>query len=70
MNRAGTIREVTLGGKTNLNELVAVARYCAKVTFSCDYKKRVNDARELIERFVSEGRRIYCVTSIELNQEF
>lgn len=58
------IKEVTLGtGKVTLEELVAVARYGAKVYFSAEYCERVNNSRGLIERFLQEQRIIYGVTT-------
>lgn len=57
------IKEVTLGGRVRLEELVAVARYGAKISFSDDYKGRVNKCRALVEQFVRENRRVYGVTT-------
>ncbi|MBP8532015.1 aromatic amino acid lyase [Streptomyces sp. MK37H] len=44
-------------------ELVAVARYDADVRFSPAYMSRVGHSRMLIERFLSEERLIYGVTT-------
>ncbi|MDR2523769.1 MAG: aromatic amino acid ammonia-lyase [Synergistaceae bacterium] len=63
MNRADKIREVVLDGEILLNHLTAVARYGAKVSFGENYKKRVWECRQLVEKFVAENRRIYGVTT-------
>lgn len=63
MNRASTIENVVLGGKAKLEELVAVARYGAKVSFSEEYKNRVDQCRKLLEAFVNDNCRIYGVTT-------
>lgn len=47
----------------SVEEFIAVARYFAKVTFSEGFKRRVKDARKLIEKFLAENRRIYGVTT-------
>ncbi|MCE5202437.1 MAG: aromatic amino acid ammonia-lyase [Synergistaceae bacterium] len=63
MNRASSIKEVCLGGEVRLCELIAVARYGAKVSFNDTYKKRVMECRKLVENLVKENRRIYGVTT-------
>lgn len=58
------IVEVTLGDRDiTVKELVAVARYGAKVSFSQSYCDRVNNSRRLIEKFLAENRLIYGVTT-------
>ena len=47
---------VTLGGKNSLEQVVAVARYGAKVEFSAEYRARVNACRAHVERFSREGK--------------
>ena len=54
---------VTLGGKNSLEQVVAVARYGAKVEFSAEYKERVNACRAHVERFSREGKAIYGITT-------
>ncbi|MGC4378519.1 histidine ammonia-lyase [Fictibacillus sp. Mic-4] len=58
------IKEVILGDKfISINEFVAVARYGARVTFSQNYCNRVIQSRNLIEKFLTENRKIYGVTT-------
>ncbi|MED1949631.1 HAL/PAL/TAL family ammonia-lyase [Brevibacillus centrosporus] len=58
------IQEVFLGDDLmTIDEFVAVARYGAKVLFTKNYEKRVNQSRGLVERFLSENRLIYGVTT-------
>jgi histidine ammonia-lyase len=58
------IGEVVLGsGEITVQDLVAVARYGAKVSFSQAYCDRVNQSRRLIEKFLEENRLIYGVTT-------
>ena len=54
---------VTLGGKNSLEQVVAVARYGAKVEFSAEYRARVNACRAHVERFSREGKAIYGITT-------
>lgn len=63
MNRASTIDNVILGDEIKIDELVAVARYNATISFNENYEKRVRDSRALVEEFVKENRRIYGVTT-------
>lgn len=63
MAEAYEIKEVVLNGVVTLEDLVAVARYGACVSFGDDYKERVNKCRSLVEKFVKEGRRIYGITT-------
>ncbi|MDR1378825.1 MAG: aromatic amino acid ammonia-lyase [Synergistaceae bacterium] len=63
MNRADNIGEVVLGGEISLRHLIAVARHGAKVSFDENFKKRVRECRERVEKFVAENRRIYGVTT-------
>lgn len=46
-----------------IEEVVAVARYHAKVEFAPAFVKRVNKSRAIIDRFVSEDRPVYGVTT-------
>ncbi|WP_248805574.1 HAL/PAL/TAL family ammonia-lyase [Pseudomonas sp. MWU13-2100] len=58
------ITQVVLGDREpSIEEFVAVARYCAKVSFSETYKNRVNKSRGLVERFLEENRLVYGVTT-------
>ncbi|MGF7122428.1 HAL/PAL/TAL family ammonia-lyase [Rhodococcus sp. BE178] len=61
---AETITEVTLGDQPiTVDEFIAVARFGARVEFSPSYVDRVRNSRKLIERFLSENRLIYGVTT-------
>ncbi|MGE7762984.1 histidine ammonia-lyase [Peribacillus sp. NPDC097895] len=58
------IKEVVLGdGAISINELIAVARYGAIVTFTQAYCERVDQSRSLIEKFLDDNRLIYGVTT-------
>ena len=54
---------VRLGGRNSLEQVVAVARYGAKVEFSAEYRARVNACRAHVERFSREGKAIYGITT-------
>ena len=62
-HEAKDIKEVILGGAVSLEDLIAVARYGAKVSFSAEYRNRVNKCRALVDKFVSENRRMYGITT-------
>lgn len=55
--------EVSLGPRVILEDLVAIARYKAKVSFSEAYEKRVIRCREHVERFSRDGQAIYGLTT-------
>jgi histidine ammonia-lyase len=58
------MKEVILSdGDVSLSEIIAVARYGAKVLFSQEYRDRVNASRKVIEKFLNEERVIYGVTT-------
>ncbi|GHV74095.1 histidine ammonia-lyase [Spirochaetia bacterium] len=63
MNQSSTLDHVTLGGVLSVNQLVAVARFRAPVSFSDAYRERVNKSRALVEQFVRENRLVYGVTT-------
>ncbi|MDR2486277.1 MAG: aromatic amino acid ammonia-lyase [Treponema sp.] len=63
MYKAGKIPYVVFGGELSVIELVAVARFRAKVSFSEAFQERVNSARKLVDRFVRENRLVYGVTT-------
>ncbi|MEG1602416.1 MAG: aromatic amino acid ammonia-lyase [Cloacibacillus sp.] len=60
---AKDIKEVVLNKDYKLEELIAVARFGAKVAFSEGYRERVNKCRALVDQFVSEKRRMYGITT-------
>ncbi len=58
------ISEVVLGDhNVTIEELVAVARYGAKVSFSPAFCKRVNESRSCVEQFLTENRLVYGITT-------
>lgn len=57
------MEKVILGGKNTLEQVIAVARYHAKVEFSEEYKRRVSVCREHVEKFSREGKAIYGITT-------
>lgn len=63
MNKSRNITKVLLGEKVGIDELIAVARYGAKIEFSQGYKNRVNRSRTLVEKWIDEGRVMYGVTT-------
>jgi histidine ammonia-lyase len=63
MYHAGKIHAVILGGELSVTELVAVARFRAKVSFSETFRERVNSGRALVDQFVQENRLVYGVTT-------
>lgn len=54
---------VVLGGKMSIEDLVAVARFGAKVKFSDGYCQRVKKSRALVEKWVGEERVMYGITT-------
>lgn len=54
---------IVLDGKMNIADLVAVARYGAKVEFSEEYCQRVKKSRSLVEKWIGEGRVMYGITT-------
>ncbi|MEG1293103.1 MAG: aromatic amino acid ammonia-lyase [Clostridium sp.] len=63
MKDSTDIKKVILGNPINLEDFVAVARFEAKVEFSEAYCKRVKISRELVEKWVSEEKVMYGVTT-------
>lgn len=63
MNQCKEIKVVELGGTVGLRELVAVARYGARVEFSDGYRERVNRSRKLVEEWIDQERVMYGVTT-------
>lgn len=60
---AKKVCQVKLGEKIGLQDLVAVARFGARVEFSESYCNRVNRSRSLIEQAISQERVMYGVTT-------
>ena len=60
---AKDIKEVILDRELRLEDLVAVARFGARVSFSDNYKERVNRCRAQVEQLVREKRRMYGITT-------
>jgi len=63
MMHAQDIKRVVLGGEMRIEQLVAVARYGAKVEFSKAYCERVNRSRNLVDKWTGEGRVMYGVNT-------
>ncbi len=57
------MEEVVLGGTTTLEDVVAVARHHAKVTFSEEFEQRVKRCRSHVDQFSKEGASIYGLTT-------
>ncbi len=57
------MRTVVMDDDFTIEEVVAVARYHAKVEFSPAFIERVNKSRAIIDRFVEEDRPVYGVTT-------
>lgn len=60
----GLQHEVVLGsGDVSVEDIVAVARYKAKISFSDEFERRVTASNNLVNKFVKENRTIYGVTT-------
>ncbi len=57
------IKEVVLGEEIGIEEVIAVARYNAKVVFSEKYIARAKACRRLVEKFSDEERVMYGITT-------
>lgn len=57
------IKKVILGDKITIEELIAVARFGATVEFSIKYYDKVNKSRDLVEKWIDEGRVMYGITT-------
>lgn len=60
---ANEIKEVVLGDKISIEDLIAVARFGARVEFSKDYYYRVRKSRNLVEKWIEEERIMYGITT-------
>ena len=56
-------RKIILDSDMDLKKFVSVARFGSKVVFSEEYRKRVEKDRELVERWVEDGKAMYGVTT-------
>lgn len=54
---------VVLGKSVSIEDVVKVARYHEKVSFSEEYVKRVERCRAHVDRFSREGKAIYGLTT-------
>ena len=54
---------VVLGQPITMEQFIAVCRFGAQVEFSDDYCQRVRKSRQLVERWVDEGKVMYGVTT-------
>lgn len=57
------MKEVTIGKKVSIKDVVNVSRYNYSVEFSEDYVKRVNKCRKYVDKFSREGKAIYGITT-------
>ncbi|WP_352424940.1 HAL/PAL/TAL family ammonia-lyase [Aminomonas paucivorans] len=57
------IDAVTLGGRMEVSQVVAVARYGARVRFSREYEERVRRCRALADRFAEQETPVYGITT-------
>src|SRR6266542_874870 len=62
-DEAALERLVLSGGPLRIDEVVAVARGRVPVELSEEGRKRMSAAREVVERAVAEGRRVYGVST-------
>jgi histidine ammonia-lyase len=62
-DEAALERLVLSGGPLRIDEVVAVARGRVPVELSDEGRKRMSAAREVVERAVAEGRRVYGVST-------
>ena len=61
--KAEKIERVILGEEIGIEEFIAVARFNAKVEFSKKYYNRVIKSRNLVEKWIDEGRIMYGITT-------
>lgn len=54
---------VLLGGRITFDEVIKVSRCFEKVEFSKEYIKRVKKSRDLLEKWVSENKIMYGITT-------
>ena len=63
-NSALSLSSVVLGDSpVTLEQLVAVARHGATVALAESYKERVRRCRAHVDRFASDGKAIYGITT-------
>jgi len=64
MTESTTVRSITLGeAPLSIENLVAIARHGAGVQVAEPARRRMREARLLVERWVREGRAVYGVTT-------
>lgn len=57
------MKEITIGNKVSINDVVNVSRYNYSVEFSKEYVDRVNKCRKFVDKFSREGKAIYGITT-------
>lgn len=57
------MKEITIGNKVSIKDVVNVSRYNYSVEFSKDYIERVNRCRKFVDKFSREGKAIYGITT-------
>lgn len=57
------VNKIIIGDKMNLKSFMDIVRGKKSIEFSNDYDNRVNKARNLVEKWVNEGRVMYGITT-------
>lgn len=57
------MKEITIGSKVSISDVINVSRYNYSVEFSEDYVSRVNKCRKYVDKFSREGKAIYGITT-------
>ncbi len=57
------MKEITIGKKVSIKDVINVSRYNYSVGFSEDYVNRVNKCRKYVDKFSREGKAIYGITT-------
>lgn len=57
------MKEITIGKKVSIKDVINVSRYNYSVEFSEDYVNRVNKCRKYVDIFSREGKAIYGITT-------
>jgi len=57
------MKEITIGKKVSIKDVINVSRYNYSVGFSEDYVSRVNKCRKYVDKFSREGKAIYGITT-------
>ena len=64
INTVKNIHEVVItGNDLTLEQLVAVARYDAKITIDADAAERIKASRAIVDKIVNSGAVVYGITT-------